>query len=305
MMASEIRPPPAPDDEALRPAWDSFEALRGSAMLDEARAYAAKRRRTRSGRRRLVQAGAGAVVILLAGWGAARWEPPFEAATPIGQVRELTLRDGSRVTLDGDSRIRVAYGPFQRRVRLLRGEAWFDVAKNRLRPFRVAAAGATVTAVGTAFDVAVDTSGVRVTLARGAVLVGARSPGPATAAVHLSPGDQVRLSASGALGERRRVPLTRIGVWRGGLIDLDGVPLAAALEQVNRRAARRVEVADPAALATPVSGVFHAGDERAFIEAISGLFGERCAAQADAAVVVCRPAAPAQPRRAGPEAAGG
>lgn len=283
--------PAAPLEEELQSAWQSLDALRGSAMLDEARAYAARQRQAREAKRRVAKATTAVALAaaLLAVWAGFGWRKPLEVATAIGEVRQVELADGSRVTLDGDSQLRVSYGPLARNVRLLRGQAWFEVAKDPARPFTVRAGSSAVTALGTAFEVASGGSGVTVTLEHGSVRVDA----PAEAApLTLSPGDHVRLSRAGALLERRRLAPGRSGAWRSGLIDLDGVSLAAALEEINRHAARRVVVHDPVALGTPVSGVFHAGDEEAFTNALSGLFDESCSQAPDEAVILCRPARP-------------
>ena len=76
----------------------------------------------------------------------------------------MTLEDGSRVQLDSKSSIKVQYALAERRLTLLKGEAWFGVAPDPARPFVVEAGGGTVTALGTAFDVAVEKSGTRVTV---------------------------------------------------------------------------------------------------------------------------------------------
>jgi len=156
-----------------------------------------------------------------------------------------------------------------------------------MRPFKVEARGTVVTAVGTEFDVATGSGGVDVTLAHGAVLVSARRAEGART-MRLTPGDEVRIASDGDV-QSRRVDLARAGAWRHGLIDLDHVTLAAALEEINRHSARRIEVEDAAALNKIVSGVFKVGDEAAVAEAVSGLFDETCARSAEEPVIRRRP----------------
>ena len=74
----------------------------------------------------------------------------------VGETRFVTLEDGSHVHLDSRSAIAVRYDGSQRRIALLQGEAWFEVAPNKDRPFVVEAAGGSVTARGTAFDLALE-----------------------------------------------------------------------------------------------------------------------------------------------------
>src|SRR4029077_10931085 len=76
-----------------------------------------------------------------------------EFATQIGQRSSINLADGSIVVLNTASRIQVSFDARIRRVQLLSGQAWFEVAKNQVRPFIVEAGDRIVTAHGTAFDV--------------------------------------------------------------------------------------------------------------------------------------------------------
>src|SRR5258708_24248903 len=88
-------------------------------------------------------------------------ESPYYA-TAIGERKPVTLTDGSKVLLNTDSRIQIDYSAEQRIVRLLQGEAFFEVAHNRARPFLVYAGANVVRAVGTAFSVHVQKSRVAV-----------------------------------------------------------------------------------------------------------------------------------------------
>jgi transmembrane sensor len=91
--------------------------------------------------------------------------------TGAGETRRVTLADGSRIELGARSAVALHYTPQSRRVTLLRGEAWFDVAPDASRPFVVEAAEGSATALGTSFDVALDQSGARVTVVEHRVAV--------------------------------------------------------------------------------------------------------------------------------------
>ncbi len=82
--------------------------------------------------------------------------------TGAGQKSTVTLADGSRVILDANSTLDVAFAERQRAVRLLNGHAFFDVAHDPGRPFTVQAAGRVVTALGTQFDVKLAPGSLRV-----------------------------------------------------------------------------------------------------------------------------------------------
>src|SRR5262249_35132874 len=94
-----------------------------------------------------------------------------ELRTGVGQTTTVTLPDGSVVTLDTDTVLSARETGRQRLVELKKGQAFFRVAKDHARPFIVSAAGKTVTATGTAFEVRLDPHRFQVTLVEGKVAV--------------------------------------------------------------------------------------------------------------------------------------
>jgi len=131
--------------------------------------------------RRLLAAAA-AIVLSIAGvvWWNAEQHPLY--ATDIGERRSITLADGSTVDLNARSKLRIDFSKNERRVELLDGQALFQVAKDKNRPFIVASGSATVRAVGTQFDVYRKDSGTTVTVLEGRVAVYSTTPGGGTAA---------------------------------------------------------------------------------------------------------------------------
>ncbi|WP_198526918.1 FecR domain-containing protein, partial [Sphingomonas sp. Ant20] len=132
----------------------------------------------------LAAAACATVVAPLALWRFADDTPAVQVAeTPVYRTATrqrlmVTLSDGSRLTLDTDTRVRMAYTRTERRLVLERGQALFEVAKHQTRPFVVTAGAQAVTAHGTAFDVRLETSAVRVALLEGLVSVaGKGAPG--------------------------------------------------------------------------------------------------------------------------------
>ena len=126
---------------------------------------------TRSPRRRFLAVAASALMVALAGgvwWQSARY-PLY--STDIGERRSITLADGSTVDLNARSKLRVEFSKNERRVELLDGQALFQVAKDKSRPFIVASGEAAVRAVGTQFDVYRKDSGTTVTVLEGRVAV--------------------------------------------------------------------------------------------------------------------------------------
>jgi transmembrane sensor len=117
---------------------------------------------------------AAAVLLVACGlavWGAWRvWANPTYT-TGIGEQRIVRLDDGTRLSLNSGTRVRIAYNDSERRVELERGEAYFEVAHNPARPFIVTAGNHQVTALGTVFVVRYETAQTAVTLLEGKVTV--------------------------------------------------------------------------------------------------------------------------------------
>ncbi|WGU39315.1 MULTISPECIES: FecR domain-containing protein [unclassified Phenylobacterium] len=179
--------------------------------------------------------------------------------TPIGGQQVVTLQDGSRVTLSTDTEVRLTDWNKQRSLTLVRGEAYFEVAKNPDKPFVVSAEGRTVTALGTAFDVRVDPGEWSVSLIEGKVRVAG-----AHATVDMAPGQHLAQSGSApwTLEARNLADLTS---WREGSLVFENRPLASIVQEMNRYSTRKVRIADARLAATPLSGRFRTGDMAGFV----------------------------------------
>lgn len=252
--------------------------------LDDARRASIGRWGTAGSRTRRMLAIAGAAAAMACVVGFALWRGLGERAplyeTTLGERRTLTLSDGSTVTLDARSRIRVAYSSQMRAIALEAGQARFDVAKDPARPFRVTAAGRTVQALGTEFNVELVSDTVLVTLIEGRVAVTAERAGllpavlstaPEAAPLEMRAGQQLVARRAKPASLRSNVNLERATAWQVGKLFFDNEPLASAAERVNRYAREQIEV-DASAASVGISGVFNAGDAKAFVEAVTAYF---------------------------------
>jgi transmembrane sensor len=201
---------------------------------------------------------------------------PLQLATRLGEITKTRLVDGSVVTLDADSLLTVAFDRFERRLRLERGRARFEVA-HEARPFRVAAGAGTVTARGTIFEVRFAPSGkVEVSLLRGRVDVdlprqaaGANAPGP----VRLVPGQRIAFAAPDAtVGTDRHVRSDR---WADAMVEFDRAPLAEVIARANAQAAVKIRLSDPSLATLRVSGIFRITDGAGLADRLAKLFGLR------------------------------
>lgn len=218
-----------------------------------------------------------------------------EFRTAVGERSSVTLSDGSAVVLNTNSRIEVRFTAQQRNVRLLAGQAWFQVAKNAARPFVVEAGDQRVTALGTAFDVRLDDldtgDSVQVTLTEGTVSVEPiRSPltrlirPPAVASV-LEPGEALVVK-NDAPAMKSKADLVKVSSWRQGQVVFDNDTLDVAVAEINRYSPLRVELADARLGQLRVSGVFKAGHSESFVETVTGHYPIQIAARDESRIVL-------------------
>lgn len=186
------------------------------------------------------------LALSAAGGGIPAWQhwrhlPVYEAsfATLRGQQQAVTLPDGSVLRLDTSTRVAVALYRQRREVRLLDGQAVFQVHADTARPFDVLAGAMRITVVGTRFSVRhVPGIGgmddVRVEVEEGRVRV-ARSSTPGGAPyVTLVAGQRIAADQAGRLGEVKRVTQSGIAPWREGRVNFDDTPLAEVLAELER-----------------------------------------------------------------------
>ncbi len=285
-------------DKALA-LWNRMEAIAAAPEIvtHRQKALASYRSAQRArwqvrGRPAWLWAGGAAAATLIAGlvWAG---QQPVRYETGPGDRRIATLADGSRVALDADSRIAVAFHGHRRDIELLRGRASFTVAHDRSKPFSVRTGPEVVVATGTAFSVEKLSQQVRVILYEGHVRVLQTTYGqtrpqmvltpdgrtvPAEAL--LTPGRQLVLSTGGdativPVGQVDTAPETSSRDWEDGQLDFDNEALAVAAERVNRYARGVRLTVTPDAAAVRISGTFNAGDTEAFAAGVSMAFPVR------------------------------
>lgn len=268
-MGAGLKPGTMPSLETWRSAPFFKRALRDAESLPH-QAQAATARSAR-GRWRATAWAAG--VIVCVALGSSWYSNRNTYSTEIGATRAVPLPEGSKVTLNTASHIRVDLEDTQRTIELEQGEAYFEVARDEHRPFVVIAGKKRITALGTAFSVRRNTpDDVRVTVAKGRVSVvidsavaRAESDTRISAPVELEAG-------SVAEADRKKVsvlkrPLAEIEEalsWRSGFLVFHNTPLIDAVAEFNRYHTRQVVIQDPSLAAIPVSGNFRAGNFDAF-----------------------------------------
>lgn len=195
-------------------------------------------------------------------------------ATEAQHQEQVALNDGSVVNLNASSEVNVRLTASERRVTLAAGEAHFTVAHDATRPFVVTAAGVSVRAVGTAFNVRVGDTGVEVLVTEGKVEV-TRDVGAAAAPLpaerpHLVAGERVAIprAALDAPARIERVSAETLrdsSRWHSAVITFYDLPLRTVVGQFNRRNARQLVLADAELGARKIGGTFAADQVEAFV----------------------------------------
>ncbi|TCM16482.1 FecR family protein [Novosphingobium sp. PhB165] len=300
-----------------REMWDVFDHAAGDPHLDALREFALAagpepRRSLWLG----IGAGIAASLLVMAAFGAlgtAIWRQPSvnlqgapSATPPIlatpgaeprdyitakGEQRRIALADGSTVTLNTDSALRVAFEPKRRLITLLRGEALFEVAKRPGRPFVVQAGRRQVTAVGTVFEVRLDTNRMQVTLAEGKVVVdgarGSASSGSRIVPTLLTPGHEL-VASDGAAPTLSKVDVEQQLRWRDGFVEFDDVPLSEALAEMNRYSATQLIANREGITGMRVSGIFRTGNPEHFAEILGEMLPLQSRELADGSIELVR-----------------
>jgi transmembrane sensor len=197
-------------------------------------------------------------------------------STDVGEQRFVMLEDGSRVSLNTDTRVRVNFAAEKRSVSLERGEALFEVARDVKRPFVVRVAGSEVVAIGTIFSVRHTDQTLAVTLIEGQVAVRPASTeagqSPARQVV-IHPGERLSLGRQHAPATVDKPRIEQITAWRRGEASFDDVSLEEAVAEMNRYNRVPIVLIDDVLAARRVSGVFRTGDNLAFAQAVAALHG--------------------------------
>jgi transmembrane sensor len=272
--------------EAVGSAWSMVGALENAPEMLELRRQALVRLR-RAGTRRwgsrktkfniaaaaLVIAAIGATALYQHFWGSIGYK------TDVGERRVVALPDGSRISMDSDTRVRVAYDKSARSITLERGRSHFDVTHDASRPFTVTAGSQTVVAVGTSFDVERLPSTVLITLIQGQVVIkGAPAATSMEASIALKPGEEL-IAAPNAQPIITTADLQVARAWEAGRLLFRDEPLGDAVARVNRYTAHPVKI-DPSIASIRISGVFNAGDIGSFVSGVTSYFPVKVATTA-------------------------
>lgn len=192
--------------------------------------------------------------------------------TEIGEVREVPLGDGTVVYLNTNSHIRVNFTDSLRRIQLLQGEAFFEVAKDSKRPFEVHSSSSVARAVGTAYGVANVGDRVKIDVSEGVVHLEAVSEERVLLA-ELVVGDAVDYIYESGEVLQRGAELDRVEAWKQNKVYFDDMDLDKAVSEFNRYTDLRIEIRSELLKEKKVSGIFNAGDFESFFFTLEKAMG--------------------------------
>jgi len=235
--------------------------------------------------RRAMFGGAGALAASLAA-AFLLMQPDARYDTAVGEIRRVPLADGSAAVINTASAVDFDARRDRRVVRLAQGEAWFQVAKDKQRPFVVEAGDVRVRAVGTAFSVRRRNGGADVLVTEGVVetwVAGAEGH-----RVRVGAGARAFVADNAAITSRFSAPseIDRALAWRNGKIDLSGETLDWAAAEFNRYNARERIVVDRSIAGERLFGIFRTDDPEGFASAVRMSLGARIARDAEGQITI-------------------
>jgi transmembrane sensor len=258
----------------MEAAWESAARLRAAPPPLEAQAFAGRRGAAVS-RRLMIGAGLAAASLGVAATVSWRLLANVDLhRTGVGERKTVTLADGSRITLNTATTVEAALGPAERRIRLVRGEALFDVAPDAKRPFRVEAGSARFQALGTVFNVRLRPDVVELTVTEGTVAVASHDGGPVlrpAARIAAGAGAVVRAGAV-APTTLDRQNLRQRTAWQQGVLEFDGESLAQAVAEFNRYRKQPIVIGDARLETLRIGGRFEVDESDKFLAALTSSF---------------------------------
>lgn len=244
-------------------------------------------------------AAAAAVAIMTVPWDRRPAAGPAAAPALVAAgPRAVTLADGTLARLNAGSEIVEQFTTAERNVKLTRGEAHFTVTRNPARPFVVSAGEFRVRAVGTAFNVDLQSTGIAVLVTEGKVGVERvdrdAPPRPGVEPLHVVAGELAVALAAPASGRAPAITVTPVDAtamaqaiaWHDSLLRLGGATLAEIAAEFERRTGHRVNIPDADLAALRVGGRFRADDPAGFAHLLAATFDITVERAADGTLVL-------------------
>jgi transmembrane sensor len=208
--------------------------------------------------------------------------------TEVGEISTVALSDGSLMQLNTDSQVEVRYSSAERNIRLLRGEAFFDVAKNASKPFVVESGSDRVTAIGTAFGVdATKDTAIEIVVTEGRVKVNRHldAKTPKYEDVYLTPGQKLVVRDDKTEVEND-LDTESLLAWREGMVIFQGESLREVVAEIDRYTPLKFRLMDAEIASISVGGFFKTGDLDQLLMVLEQNFGVASQRQGDEIILL-------------------
>lgn len=210
---------------------------------------------------------------------------PAFYSSEIGHQKTVALGDGSQIQLNTNSQIEVLFSDHNRKIRLIKGEAWFDVAHDKTKPFLVYAGTGVVKAVGTAFAVQLHNDNIEVTVTEGRVELAAYAKETEDIHIDVMPENKPKVLAQIEAGQRAEfdtvieiietVPTDVIEKelsWQSGLLIFDGESLEDVVKDFSRYTNIEFVITNSEIRDMKITGYFQTNNTTAFLNTLGNNF---------------------------------
>lgn len=191
--------------------------------------------------------------------------------TFVGEQKTVILADGSRVLLDTDTALTVAFDAEGRHITLQRGQALFKATKDAARPFEVTTGTAVVKALGTVFEVEDEHDGTRIAVTEHAVGIKGLHDKAYAPSARIEAGQQARYSPDTGLESPVKVDLQQISAWQRGKLIFKNQPLAQVIAELDRYYPGRMVIMNRKLKELRVTGVFPTDDPNGALKLITDI----------------------------------
>ncbi|GLV21000.1 sigma factor regulator FemR [Sphingobium sp. TomMM35A] len=268
-------------------AWEAAERLKSAAAdvnLPPVSEVVTEEQQRRLSRNIMIVAGIAVILFILAAIVTVRtFNDVDHHETRIGEIRTISLPDGSRLHLNSDSAVDVRFTSNGRKVRLLKGEAAIEVAPDAHREFDVEARSAIVRARDTALNLRLRPSLIELTVTKGTAIVSCGNRPPRQVA-----------AGNGAVLQPRSFVLTRLDpnvvrqrtAWRKQLVHLEGETIEQAAGEFNRYRDAPILIGDARVSALRIGGEFHIGDSGKFLSLLQSRLPVRAVSGDDGSIML-------------------
>jgi transmembrane sensor len=252
----------------IQDAWRRSASVPRTCIAGQIAGENRARRFVPSARLRLRYALPVAAVICAAVIGLAYWLPqPEVVQTATDELRSLRLPDGSRVSLGPETRFELDFSSQQRVLKMQSGEAFFEVARDAVRPFSVDTPAGRVTAVGTAFTVHAADNRLAVSVTEGAVRIDPE--GTIVSAGNRLVRDRTETKVRPLASEEEAL------AWQQGRLEYQGEPLRVVVADINRYSPVKVRIDDPVLRERRYTGTVFPDTLEVWLTSLEGVFPVR------------------------------